>query len=251
MNAPEQPLQREDLRTEKLSELIARQIVHDIQREKLRPGAVLPAESAMVTRFRVGRASVREALRILEINGLVTIKTGVGGGPVVAAPGGRAFGQMSTLHYQALGATFRDLIEARVALEPLLARRAAAADGPAAGGRLRKALEIAGRFPTGDDVNYARTHSDFHGAIFAASGNPILALTANALKGVWMVRVTAVLFPEDQRDRIGAAHAEITAAVERHDAPEAERLMRGHMDHYREYCELRYPARLDDIVDWS
>jgi GntR family transcriptional regulator, transcriptional repressor for pyruvate dehydrogenase complex len=251
VNASEQPLPRGNLRTEKLSELIARQILQDIKRDNLQPGTVLPGESAMCARFGAGRASVREALRILEINGLVTIKTGVGGGPVVAQPGGSAFGQISSLHYQVLGATFRDLIDARVALEPMLAGRAAAQPGPEAGSRLDEALETARQFAKSDDLNYARTHSDFHAAIFAVAGNPVLAMTANALKGIWMSRVTSVLFPEDQRDKVEAAHVEIAAAVGRHDSAEAERLMREHMEHYRQYCELRYPARLDDIVDWS
>jgi GntR family transcriptional regulator, transcriptional repressor for pyruvate dehydrogenase complex len=133
----------------------------------------------------------------------------------------------------------------------MLAGRAAAQPGPEAGSRLDEALETARQFAKSDDLNYARTHSDFHAAIFAVAGNPVLAMTANALKGIWMSRVTSVLFPEDQRDKVEAAHVEIAAAVGRHDSAEAERLMREHMEHYRQYCELRYPARLDDIVDWS
>jgi len=72
-------------RTEKVAESIARQIMQDIRRQKLEPGSMLPAESAMLERFGVGRGSLREALRILEINGLVVLKPGPKGGPVVAA----------------------------------------------------------------------------------------------------------------------------------------------------------------------
>jgi GntR family transcriptional repressor for pyruvate dehydrogenase complex len=46
-------------------------------------------------------------------------------------------------------------------------------------------------------------------------------------------------------------HEAITRAIEKHDARRAERLMREHMEHYKEYCEARYPARMDDVVDWS
>jgi hypothetical protein len=58
-----------------------------------------------------------------------------------------------------LGATFRDLIDARVALEPMLAGRAAAQPGPEAGSRLQEALEAARQFNKSDDLNYARTPS--------------------------------------------------------------------------------------------
>ena len=242
---------REDRSTGKMSERIAREILHDIHRGKLTPGTMLPPETAMLERFGVGRASLREALRILEINGLVMIKTGPGGGPVVAAPDSRDFGQMSTLHYQSHGATFRELLDTRVALEPMLALRAAGQAGPHAGEHVRAALEYSRQFSTTDDLQYARTHSDFHSAVFEASGNPVLALLADSIKDIWAVRVTAVLFPEDQRPQIDTAHAEITRAIEKHEVRRAERLMREHMEHYQQYCELRYPARLDDTVDWS
>lgn len=242
---------REDRSTGKISERIAREILHDIHHRKLAPGTSLPSETAMLERFGVGRASLREALRILEINGLVRIKTGPGGGPIVAAPDSRDFGQMSTLHYQAQGATFRELLDSRAALEPMLAARAAARTGQDAGRLVRAAFEYSKQFSVSDDLEYAETHSDFHAAVFEASGNPVLALLANSIKDIWSVRVTAVLFSEDKRPLIDQAHADITRAIERHDARKAEQLMRDHMEYYQQYCELRYPARLDDTVDWS
>jgi len=246
-----QSRRRDGRGTGKMSEQIAQQVMRDIHRRKLAPGTMLPSETAMVERFGVGRASVREALRILEINGLITIKTGPGGGPIVATPDSRDFGQMSTLHYQALGATFRELLDSRVALEPMLAARAASREGPEAGLLVREALEHGRQHTLSDDEEYAVAHSDFHTAVFEASGNPVLALTANALKDIWTVRVTAVLFPPEMRPGIDAAHAEIAKAIERHETRKAERLMREHMEYYQQYCELRYPARLDDTVDWS
>jgi GntR family transcriptional repressor for pyruvate dehydrogenase complex len=242
---------RDDHNTGKTSERISREILHDIHDRKLAPGSVLPPESVMAERFGVGRASVREALRILEINGLITIKTGPRGGPVVSDPDSRDFGQMSTLHYQSHGATFRELLDARVTLEPMLAARAAASEDPAAGKSVRKALEAGRRSALTDDLQYARAHSDFHTAVFEAAGNPVLALIANSIKDIWSVRVTSVLFPEDQRPQITKAHTDIARAIERHEVRKAERLMREHMEYYQQYCEMRYPARLDDTVDWS
>ena len=67
-------------RNEKIAESVARQILRDIQLQGLAPGSMLPPESAMLERFDIGRGSLREALRILEVNGLITIKTGPGGG---------------------------------------------------------------------------------------------------------------------------------------------------------------------------
>ena len=74
-------------RADKVSEVVARAIVHDIVSRGLEPGATLPSEAVMLARFQVGRASLREALRILEVHGLITIKPGPGGGPFSTASG--------------------------------------------------------------------------------------------------------------------------------------------------------------------
>ena len=116
-------------RTEKVAEILARQILQDIRRNGLGPGSMLPAESTMVEQYGAGRGSVREALRILEVNGLVTLKPGPRGGPVVAPHDPGDFGQMMTLHLQSRGATYRQLLEARLEYEVVLARKAAEQPG--------------------------------------------------------------------------------------------------------------------------
>jgi len=148
-------------RTEKVAESIARQILQDIQRNHLEPGSMLPPENAMVERFGVGRGSLREALRILEVNGLVTLKPGPRGGPVVAAHDPGNFGQMMTLHLQSLGATYRQLLEARLEHEVVLARKAAEQVGDTAGKLVRASLDP--NHPgTGDQERYP------HGALVQA-----------------------------------------------------------------------------------
>jgi GntR family transcriptional regulator, transcriptional repressor for pyruvate dehydrogenase complex len=237
------------LRTEKVAESVARQILQDIQRNKLEPGSTLPPETAMIERFGIGRGSLREALRILEINGLVTLKPGPGGGPVVAAQNPASFGQVMTLHLQSLGATYRELLEARVEYEALLARRAAEREGDEPGRIVRTALDTG---PEGlDNSSYAASTGGFHQAVGSAGGNPVIALVSEAIYAIWTVRVTSVLYPPDQREDVIRQHESITRAIERHDAKRAEKLMREHMELYRQYCEERYPARMDDLVDWT
>ena len=236
-------------RTEKVAETVARQILQDIRRNNLAPGATLPAESAMLERFGVGRGSLREALRILEVNGLVTLKPGPRGGPVVAAHDPTSFGQMMTLHLQSLGATYRQLLDARVEYEVMLARKAAEREGEEAAQILKAATATAP--VTTDDTDYAIATADFHHSLGEASGNPVLALVADSIYAIWTVRVTRVLYPVDQRDEVVRQHEAIGRAIEKHDVKRAERLMREHMRLYQAYCETRYPARMEDLVDWS
>jgi GntR family transcriptional repressor for pyruvate dehydrogenase complex len=237
-------------RTEKVAEAIARQILRDIQQQGLQAGETLPAESAMLERFDIGRGSLREALRILEVNGLVTIKTGPGGGPIVAAHDPRNFGRMATLHLQSIGATYRQLLEARLEYEAVLARKAAEREGDEAGKVVRAAMEASKQEPA-DDRRYASIASGFHATVCNAAGNPVLALAANSIQSIWSVHVTSVLFSPEDRPLVFEQHEAITRAIEKHDARRAERLMREHMQHYMEYCEERYPARMDDVVDWG
>lgn len=177
----------------------------------------------MLERLEICRGSLREALRILEGNGLVTLKPGPGGGPVAAAHDPRNFGQMATLHLQSIGANYRQLLDARVEYETVLARK---------------------------DQQYSTATSGFHRAVGVASGNPVIALAAESIYSIWSVRETAVLYPPEDREQVSIEHEQITRAIEKHDARRAERLMREHIA-YQEFCELRYPARMDDIVDWK
>ena len=70
-------------RTDKIPDILARRILRAIVDGRLEAGARLPAEAEMLASFGVGRASLREALRILETHGLIRIKSGPRGGPVV------------------------------------------------------------------------------------------------------------------------------------------------------------------------
>jgi GntR family transcriptional repressor for pyruvate dehydrogenase complex len=237
-------------RTEKVAESVAREIVQDIRRNNLGAGSTLPPESAMLERFGVGRGSLREALRILEINGLVVLKPGPRGGPVVAAFDPAHFGQMMTLHLQALGTSYRQLLDSRVEYEAVLARMAAEREGDDAAAIMQAAMagDLTG---VHDDSLYSAATGGFHSAVGLASGNNVLALAADAIYAIWSVRVTRVLYPPDRRDDVLRDHRAIAKAIQKREPKRAERLMREHMVRYKEYCEERYPARMDDLVDWS
>src|SRR4051794_15913891 len=185
-------------RTEKVAEAVAGEIVRDIRLQGLTGGGKLPPESVLMERYRAGRGSLREALRILEVNGLVTLKSGPGGGPIVAPHDPINFGHMSTLHLQALGATYRQLLEARVENEAVLARMAAERDGDEAAWAVRKAMDDS-KVTSTDDSAYLTTGEGFHTAVCNSSGNPVLALVANSVQAVWSVRVAPVLFPPESR----------------------------------------------------
>src|ERR1700728_4543760 len=87
-------------RSLKASELIARDLASYIVDQDLPEGTALPPEREMVASFGVGRNTLREALRILETRGVITIRSGPGGGPVVRRPRPSDLGEAMTLILQ-------------------------------------------------------------------------------------------------------------------------------------------------------
>ena len=139
--APGGPRGARARRPEKLAETVARRIVHDISDRGLQPGAVLPSEKQMSAQYEVARGTLREALRILEIHGLIQMKLGPGGGPVVNETRSDELGRMLTLFLHGAGATMADLMDARIVIEPMAARAAALSPNREAVARLRTAID--------------------------------------------------------------------------------------------------------------
>src|SRR4029078_12424482 len=105
----------------KKSEVVAQAIVHDIAREGLQPGDRLASEAEMMEQYDVGRGSLREALRMLELNRLVSLAPAPGVGPGVESVNPAVLGHMLTLYLHVEGATYRELVDARLAVEPTCA----------------------------------------------------------------------------------------------------------------------------------
>src|SRR4051812_32552760 len=109
----------------KASEQLVDTLLKDIVADGLKPGDRLPQEPEMVAKYGVARATVREALRILEINGLISLRTGPAGGPTVRSVTPTDFGRAMSLFLQAEKITLEELFRARRLIEPILVRDAA------------------------------------------------------------------------------------------------------------------------------
>jgi DNA-binding FadR family transcriptional regulator len=229
-----------------VSEAIARDIVRRIGAEELTPGTQLPPEAKMLEEYRVGRGSLREALRILEVHGLISIKPGPRGGPTVDQVHTENFGRMATLYFQMDGVTFADLIDARVIMEPTLAALAAQRRDP----QLLSELSRFTGAPRVDDDEYARDADDFHRVVAAMSGNPVMTLFGQSLTDILHDRLTPPLFPKSRRAGVLNVHCAIAKAVSDGDAARAEQLMREHMTEYAAYVRRRHPGLMREVVDW-
>lgn len=246
---PEVPA-RPPRRSTKLSELVAREIVHDIAARGLPPQSMLPPESVMLEHYGVGRASLREALRVLEVQGLISIKPGPGGGPVVSGVDSRHFGKMTTLYLHVAGATFGDVLQARMVIEPVMVRLAAERRDAEQVEQLDAYLASPQPSPHVLPSSHLAATTEFHGMVAGMSGNPVLDLIAQAIRSIYADRQHGLTYPEDARERVVAEHVAIAEAIRDGEAEEAEHLMRAHMEEFAEFSEARYPGMLGEAVDW-
>jgi DNA-binding FadR family transcriptional regulator len=238
-------------RNAKLSEQVARMIVDDVFSSHLEPGTKLPPERVMLERFGVSRGTLREALRILEMHGLLTIRSGPTGGPVVADMTAQDFGRASSLHYKAAGATVGDLWNARLIIEPLVARAVAEALDDETEQELTAVLEASKRISLVNDADYFRIGSEFHRVIASMAPNPILAVFARSLAAIVAELVSETVVPADARVKVHADHQAIVAAILARDGARAEALMRNHMAEIVELHTAQYAGLLSQSVPYT
>jgi GntR family transcriptional repressor for pyruvate dehydrogenase complex len=239
-------------RTEKVSEVIAREIVRDSR--GLPPGTMLPPEAKLLEQYQVGRASLREALRLLEVQGLIVIRTGPGGGPMIAEADSAHFGRMASLYFHLSGATNRDNLDARLILEPVVAGIIAQRQDPKAIAVLEAYLassetSVSGSLPSSDAAltDDEKKALEFHIMLMTLSGNPIITLLARSLQDLPLQSAGAALHPETD---VSHVHDMIARAITEGRPAQAEQLMREHMIDFIEYQLAHAPGYLDQTVSW-
>src|SRR5215213_11372004 len=95
-----EPSMTNSIRPQKMALIVAQRIVRDIERQGLGPGDKLPPERMMMETYEAGRGTLRESLRFLELQGVISLKPGPGGGPVVQQPDATTLATSLTLLLQ-------------------------------------------------------------------------------------------------------------------------------------------------------
>ena len=222
-------------------------IVHDIAAERLRPGDRLPSQSEMMSRYGTGATPLREALRMLELAGLVALRPGPAAGALVQAASAEHLAALVAPFLCVAGVSYGELLDAWIATEPLLA--AAAADNPDRAGVAVELAPFAAEAESDDPV--PPPHAiDFHDAVARASGNAALALVLQVLSYVvadlyW--RSTATIPPGRQ---IRHDHHEIAEAILAGDADGARLGMRAHCRVMSERILARIGHGRDEPFMW-
>lgn len=167
----------------KLPHIVARQLRYQIASGELVPGDRLPMESALLKQLGISRPTLREALRILESEGLVELGRGARNGARILAPTIEMTAQFSTVYLATQNATLGQLHDVRTILEPGMAARHSARRTPKCIAALEKCLvRQKDGLARSDFVAAATAVNDFHGELIRHTGNVALRLLAGMLQ---------------------------------------------------------------------
>lgn len=208
-------------------------------------GQLLPKEDDLVASFRVSRQSIREAMRILETEGLVTVQRGNVGGARVHAPNAGGAAYMLSMVLQNQGTTFGDLAVTLRHLEPICAELCALRPDRASAivPQLRVHNESL-RDVVAQEEEFTRVARAYHQTVVALSGNHTIELIIGTLELLWSAQAQTWAQrattqreypPRVQRSQVVRAHERITDHIESGDGDKARLAFQRHIEATQEH----------------
>jgi DNA-binding FadR family transcriptional regulator len=237
------------LRSRKVSELLAKRIVDQILQDHLPEGTSLPTERAMMEQHGVGRSTVREALRLLETRGVISIRQGINGGPVVRWPRAGDLSESLSLILSFSQTSLADLLAARLVMEPVLAGLAARHVTPADIEELH-ASNVRMEANLQDQTIFRAENAHFHTTVARIGRNPVLLAFIESVKGLSDGMTAGVAYSDRRRLAVARAHVKIVEALKSGGEPEAQAAMRDHLEEAGRYWRKRYGPLYESAVNW-
>jgi DNA-binding GntR family transcriptional regulator len=223
----------------RVAETVATELRRRILRGDFADGA-LPKQDQLREEYGISHPSLREALRILETEGLVVVRRGNVGGAMVQQPGEARFGYTLGLALEATGTRVHELATAVATLEPVCARLCA--ENPKRSEtivpRLRAMLETTRDEEASEGVPFTRSARSFHSAIVDLCGNEPTKMIVGGLVALWDAQEEAWAqhltdegsYPgHDRRRATIDAHSTLLDMIEAGDGLGAEDFSRRHI----------------------
>lgn len=214
----------------RVSQAIVEQIRDLLREGRLRPGDRLPSERDLCQQFGVSRVTVREALRILESSGLITIKVGARGGSFVSTPTSDQIGAGLADLVSLSPLTALEVTEARLVFElgivPLVCERATKEDIA----DLRRMTDEHSKRMKADEYTMEMS-ADFHTRVAACTHNSAIEMLVQSFHGPLLMSLLEAKTIAPLMGRTGSKeHAEFVDAIARRDVDAATSIMRTHIN---------------------
>lgn len=225
-----------------MADVVADELRSQILSGHLAEGAAVPKQEELVASFRVSPPSIREALRILETEGLISIVRGNVGGAIVHTPRSDGVAYMAALVLEAQRAHIDDVYAGIRAIEPICATMAAQRKD-------RKRSVVPVLKASIAEQRAANNQSDawrffwaartFHSQLVSCSGSTTMSLIAGALESIWASQLNqfdpdaatslGVYATDSQHAHALEAHQEILDAIARGDGDAAGNILHQHL----------------------
>ncbi|TDC80564.1 FCD domain-containing protein [Actinomadura sp. 7K507] len=227
------------IRQPRLADMVASVLRERIVNGELADGEIIGPQDDLLAEFGVSKPSMREALRILESEGLITVQRGNKGGAIVHVPRTETAAQAIGLVLRTRHSVPNDIAVALVRLEPVCA--GLCAERPDRASTVVPALEAAQRDVEAhldDPLGFTRAARGFHAQLVFGCGNAAMAVAVGALERLWTTAEEEWAggaagrgeFPGvDQRSQGMTAHRRLIKLIADGDAPGAERAARRHL----------------------
>lgn len=243
------------LRQPRLAEMVADILRERILSGELEDGDTLPKQEDLLDEFNVSKPSIREALRILETEGLVTVRRGNLGGAVVHVPQAHTAAYMLGLVLESKSVSLTDVGMALQHLEPAAAALCAALPDRSAIVERLTAIHDATVAGVEDDLLFTQNSRRFHEEIVSSCGNETVKLVVGALETLWSAQeqawaeaaVEAGEFPEASlRQRGLKAHERILKLIAKGDSEGVQRAAHRHLGKSQLYALSSVPVATID-----
>jgi DNA-binding FadR family transcriptional regulator len=219
----------------KASDILAHDLQERILRGEFPEGTALPPERELVAQTQMSRTTVREALRILEVQGLVTVRTGRAGGAFVRRPGTESVENTINLVIRGQQIRMAALHETREAMEPICAELAARNRTDDDLARLDAANEAMAASKGGELADFLAANVSWHLAVATAGHNELLSGFMTAIsRAIYAATDNQTFVDEQVRTTTVDAHRSITQAIRAQNPDMAARRMRRHVHAYAE-----------------
>lgn len=222
----------------KTSEIVADRIRAQIIRGEIAEGDTLPPEGQLMDSLRISRPTLREAFRILEAEGLISVVRGSRTGAKVHKPSVDLVSRYAGYVLEAQGTTIADLYQARLAIEPSVVRWLATDRGGRGLVRLRNLLaEMETLLEAGKHEEFIEKVETFHQTLVAATGLKTLTFLSRMLLNLagkhqveFQRRFTRTAEERQKSNRAGLkSYQKVVALIEAGEVEEAVAHWRLHL----------------------
>ena len=226
------------------SEQVAESVIGRILRAGLRPGDMLGTEAGLLAEYGVSRPTLREGLRILEAQGVVSLRPGPGGGVIVGRPSVDSLARALSVFLYLQGVPFGSVLRARQAVEPALAYEAALHGSAADFDAMATSIERM-RAAT-DQADFVQQNRMFHEVVARASQNKVLEGFWAAISLLASGEGHGISYSFGNRQHVVQAHEDILRACRVGDASVSAARMAAHVAELEHLVRRKYRSLLDE-----